>query len=135
MRIDSSQGNPERIRLMKAFNEKNSGLQVLCLSYLTSNEGLNLHEDCSKSYMVEQGRTYAMEVQAWSRVRRIGQKKCQEAIRLINPRTSDALQEAAIRDRQDADNIALGIIAKAQENQTSPITAAQMHELLTNSRK
>lgn len=118
--------------MINLFNVKNGNLQVLCLSYLTSNEGLYLHKDCWKLYTVEKGRTYAIEVQAWSRVRQIGQKKRQKAIWLINPDSTDSFQEAAIRDRQNAANIALGVIANAQENQDSPVTSAQIHDILTN---
>lgn len=59
------------------------------LSYLTSNEGLNLHPRCYTSIHVEQGTSHSSEHQAWSRVRRIGQGHEQEAVRIINTDTID----------------------------------------------
>jgi len=52
-------------------------VRILVLSYLTSNEDLNLHYNCLYSVMVEQGINYSKEHQAWSRVQRIGQQQTQ----------------------------------------------------------
>lgn len=60
--------------------------------------------------MVEQGLSYSSEHQAWSRVRRIGQKMEQNTERLVNLETIDALIERAQRDRQSPMLHAFGIM-------------------------
>ena len=72
----------------------------MVLSYLCSNEGINLHYQCSDTIMVEQGLSYAAEHQAWSWVRRIGQAEEQRKERLVNLQTIDMLIERAQRERQ-----------------------------------
>jgi hypothetical protein len=96
--------------LRKDFTEPNGELNVLVLSYITSNEGLNLHPQCHHNIMVEQGVNYAQEHQAWSRVRRIGQTKLQITERLVNLETVDAMIERSQRERQNPMLHALGIM-------------------------
>jgi hypothetical protein len=62
-----------RASVKKSFINRRQ-VRVLVLSYLTSNEGLNLHYNCRNSIMAEQGTNYSMEHQASWRVRRIGQQ-------------------------------------------------------------
>ena len=50
--------------------------------------------------MVEQVHNYAMEHQAWSRVRRIGQTRIQNTTRLLNLDTIDILIENVQREKQ-----------------------------------
>lgn len=85
-------------------------INVLVLSYLCSNEGINLHYKCSNSIMVEQGLSHSSEHQAWSRVRRIGQKKEQHTERLVNVQTVDMVIEQAQRTRQSPMLYAYGIM-------------------------
>jgi len=47
-------------------------VRVLVLTYLTRNEGLDLHYNCRNSVMVKQGMNYATIHQSWSRVRPYG---------------------------------------------------------------
>jgi len=79
-----------RASVKKSFINRGQ-VRVLVLSYLTENEGLNLHYNCQNSVMVEQGINYSMEHQAWSRVWRIGQQQMQHTTRLINLTTIDQL--------------------------------------------
>ncbi len=95
--------------LKERFNTSDD-IDVLVLSYLCSNEGLNLHYRCRNCIMVEQGISYASEHQAWSRIRRIGQKFEQYTERLVNLDTIDVLIESAQRDRQAPMLYALGIM-------------------------
>jgi len=62
-------------------------VRVLVLSYLTSNEGLNLDYNCRNSIMVEQGKNYSMEHQVWLRIRQIGQQQKQRLPRLVSHTT------------------------------------------------
>jgi hypothetical protein len=100
-----------RDRLKERFNRFDD-IDVLVLSYLCSNEGLNLHYRCHNSIMVEQGISYASEHQAWSRVRRIGQRFIQRTERLVNLDTIDVLIENAQRDRQAPMLYALGVMER-----------------------
>jgi hypothetical protein len=68
-------------------------VRVLVLSYLTSNEGLNLQYNCRNSVMVEQGINHSIEHQAWLRVRQIGQQQTQPTTQLVNLATIDRLIE------------------------------------------
>jgi len=89
----------------------NRGLvKVLVLSYLTSNEGLNLHYNCQNSVMVEQDINYSMDHQAWSRVRRIGQQQKQRTTRLVNLTTIDRVIENTQRMKQSPMLYALGVL-------------------------
>ena len=85
-------------------------VEILVLSYLVSNEGLNLHPCCHHSVMVEQGANYSMEHQAWSRVRRIGQSHKQVTERLVNFDTIDLLFKEAHRLKQSLMLHAFGVI-------------------------
>ena len=75
------------------FTTPVGSVEILVLSYLVSNEGLNLHPCCHYSVMVEQGANYSIEHQAWSRVRRIGQSHKQVTERLVNFDIIDLLIE------------------------------------------
>ena len=77
------------------FTTPAGSMEILVLSYLVSNEGLNLHPCCHHSVMVEQGANYSMEHQAWGRVRRIGQSHKQVTERLVTFDTIDLLIEEA----------------------------------------
>ena len=77
------------------FTTPTVSMEILVLSYLVSNEGLNLHPCCHHLVMVEQGANYSMEHQAWSRVRRIGQSHKQVTEWLVNFDTIDLLIEEA----------------------------------------
>ena len=79
------------------FTTPAGSVEILVLSYLVSNEGLNLHPCCHHSVMVEQGANHSMEHQAWSRVRRIGQSHRQVTARLVNFDIIDLLIEEAQR--------------------------------------
>ena len=56
-----------RDKLKQEFNRP-GGVNVLVLSYISSSEGLNLHHQSHHTILVDQGKDYAMEHQAWSRV-------------------------------------------------------------------
>ncbi|KAF8538320.1 hypothetical protein BDD12DRAFT_885405 [Trichophaea hybrida] len=86
--IHSTMGADVGTSIKEKFIQKD-GVRVLVLSYMTSNEGLNLHYNCQNSIMLEQGVNYAMEYQAWSRVRQIGQKYTLYTHRLVNMTTID----------------------------------------------
>ena len=116
-----------RSSIKKSFNEP-GGVEVLILSYLTSNEGLNLHPQCRNSVMIEQGHNYAMEHQAWSRVRRIGQNHPQFTTRLINLDTIDLLIEDAQRRKQSPMLYAFGILADADSE--GDVNAGQVYDTL-----
>jgi len=60
--------------------------------------------------MVEQGRNYSMEHQAWSRVRRIGQQQTQPTTRLVNLTMIDWLIENTQRMKQPPMLYALGVL-------------------------
>jgi len=75
-------------------------VRVHVLSYLTSNEGLNLHYNCQNSVMVEQGINYTMEHQAWSHVWRIGQLQLQRPTRLVNLATINQLILYTLQTKQ-----------------------------------
>jgi hypothetical protein len=60
--------------------------------------------------MVEQGLSYAVEHQEWSRVRRIGQEEEQSTERLVNLQTIDLLIERAQWERQSLMLFAWGIM-------------------------
>lgn len=64
----------ERDSIRYEFNRP-GGVSVLVLAYGSSSEGLNLHPQCYNTIVVEQGKDYTMEHQAWSRIRRIGKKE------------------------------------------------------------
>jgi hypothetical protein len=121
----------QRTKLQDSFNDPKSSISVLVLSYQTSNEGLNLHRACWQSIMLEQGRTYSQEVQAWSRVRRIGQRQVQETTRLVNSETIDMQLESGIILKQDAANMALGIIRNAKESMSNDAAGSfDVHQIL-----
>jgi len=102
----------ERASVKKSFI--NCGqVRVFVLSYLTSNEGLNLHYNCRNSVMVEQGIDYSIEHQAWSRVWRIGQQQTQRKTRLVNLTTIDRLIENTERMMQSPMLYALGVLQDA----------------------
>lgn len=65
--------------------------------------------------MVEQGLSYASEHQAWSRVRRIGQRAEQVTERIVNLETIDLLIERAQRERQSPMLYAFGIMEQLGE--------------------
>lgn len=111
--IHSTLSQKSRDRLKEAFN-RGDDLKVLVLSYITSNEGLNLHHRCHHNIMVEQGISYASEHQAWSRVRRIGQQFRQETTRLVNLETIDITIEQAQRERHNPMLHAFGIMEKLE---------------------
>lgn len=92
------------------FTTPAGSVEILVLSYLVSNEGLNLHPCCHHSVMVEQGANYSMEHQAWSRVRRIGQSHKQVTERLVNFDTIDLLIEEAQRLKQSPMLHAFGVM-------------------------
>ncbi|KAF8536360.1 P-loop containing nucleoside triphosphate hydrolase protein [Trichophaea hybrida] len=86
--IHSAMGADACTSITEKFIQKD-GVRVLVLLYMTSNEGLNIYYNCWNSILLEQGVNYAMEHQAWSRVRRIGQKYTQYTYRLVNMATID----------------------------------------------
>ena len=88
-------------------------VRVLVLSYLTNNEGLNLHYNCQNSVMVEQGINYSMEHQAWSHVWQIGQQQTQHTTRLVNLTTIDRLIENTHQMTQSRMLSALGVLQNA----------------------
>ena len=92
------------------FTTPTGSVEILVLSYLVSNEGLNLHPCCHHSVMVEQGINYSMEHQAWSRVRRIGLCHKQVTERLMNFDTIDLLIEEAQRLKQSPMLHAFGVM-------------------------
>ena len=96
--------------IKEEFTTPTGSVEVLILSYLVSNEGLNLHPCCHRSVMVEQGLNYSMEHQAWSRVRRIGQIHKQFTERLVNLDTIDLLIEEAQRLKQSPMLHAFGVM-------------------------
>lgn len=110
--IHSGLSGGSRERIKHEFNTSDN-ISVLVLSYLCSNEGINLHYQCWNTIMIEQGQSYSSEHQAWSRVRRIGQKNVQHTERLININTVDIIIEKAQRDRQSPMLYAYGIMEKA----------------------
>jgi superfamily II DNA/RNA helicase len=112
MSIHSGLHANARDRIIKEFNEHGSNIDIVVCSYGTSQEGLNLHRDCHVSIHVEQGASYALEHQAWSRIRRIGQTKEQQATRIINLETIDLLIENSQRNKQNPMFYAFGIIDK-----------------------
>ena len=116
-----------RSSIKQAFNGPGE-VEILVLSYLTSNEGLNLHPQCRNSVMIEQGHNYAMEHQAWSRVRRIGQKNTQFTNRLVNLDTIDLFIENAQRMKQSPMLYAFGILTDA--NLEDDVNAGQVYDTL-----
>ena len=88
-------------------------MRVLVLSYLTSNEALNLYYNCRNSIMVEHGTQYSMEHQAWSCVWRIGQLQTQHTTRLVNHTMIHLLIENSLRMKQSPMQYALGVYQKA----------------------
>lgn len=115
-RMPAAMTAAKRKALQEDFNRPGGQTQVLCLSYRTSNEGLNLHEDCCNTVLMELGNSSSQETQAWSRVRRIGQTKSQTTLRLINSDSSDAKHEETLKQRANPTHIALGILKKMQED-------------------
>ena len=102
----------ERASVKKSFINRGQ-VRVLVLSYLTSNEGLNIHYNCQNSVMVEQGINYSMEHQALSRVRRMSQQQTQRTTRLVNLSTIDRLIENTQRMKQSPMLYALGVLQNA----------------------
>jgi len=101
-----------RASVKKSFINRGQ-VRVLVLSYLTSNEGLNIHYNCQNSVMVEQGINYSMEHQALSRVRRMSQQQTQRTTRLVNLSTIDRLIENTQRMKQSPMLYALGVLQNA----------------------
>ncbi|KAF8537189.1 hypothetical protein BDD12DRAFT_807160 [Trichophaea hybrida] len=97
--IHSAMAADAHASIKEKFIQKDA-VQVLVLSYMTSNQGPHLHYICQKSIMLEQGVNYAMEHQAWLCVRWIGQKYTQYTLRLVNMATIDRLIEAAMTLKQ-----------------------------------
>ena len=116
-----------REELRKQFIDPQGSLDVLILSYLTSNEGLNLHPQCCHNIMLEQGISYAQEHQAWSRVRRIGQKQIQKTERVVNLETIDSMIERSQRERQNPMLHALGIMDNIPDK---TVEAGAIYDLL-----
>ncbi|KAF8541877.1 hypothetical protein BDD12DRAFT_877597 [Trichophaea hybrida] len=110
--IHSAMGTDARASIEQKFIQQD-GVRVLVLSYMTGNEGLNPHYNCWNSIMLEQGVNYAMDHQAWSRVRRIGQVYTRYTHRLVNMATIDRLIEVAMRLKQQLVLYAFGVISKA----------------------
>ena len=79
--------------------------------------------------MIEQGHNYAMEHQAWSRVRRIGQDKPQFTTRLVNLDTIDVLIEDAQRRKQSPMLYAFGILT-TDANSEGDVNAGQVYDTL-----
>jgi hypothetical protein len=88
-------------------------MRVLVLSYLTSDEGFNLHYNCRNSVMVEKGINHSMEHQVWSRVRQIVKQQTRRTTRLVNLTTVDWLIKNTQRMRQSPMLCALGILQNA----------------------
>jgi hypothetical protein len=82
--------------------------RVLVLSYPTSNKGPNLHYNCRKSVIVEQGINYSVEHPACSHIRRIGQPQTQRTARLVNLTTINQLNENTQQMKQHQCNMSLG---------------------------
>ena len=78
--------------------------------------------------MIEQGHNYAMEHQAWSCVRRIGQNKMQFTNRLVNLDTIDLLIENAQRMKQSPMLYAFGILTS--ENPKDDVNAGRVYDTL-----
>ena len=116
-----------REEIRKAFTYPQGNIDVLVLSYLTSNKGLNLHPVCCDNIMLEQGINYAQEHQAWSRVRRIGQKLAQRTERFVNLETIDSMIETSQRERQNPMLHALGIMENIPDKS---IEAGAIYDLL-----
>ena len=108
--VHSALGMNARESIKVEFTTPVGSVEILVLSYLVSNEGLNLHPCCHRSVMVEQGLNYSMEHQAWSRVRRIGQIHKQFTERLVNLDTIDLLIEEAQRLKQSPMLHAFGVM-------------------------
>ena len=107
--IHSSMGADARGSVKKSFI--NGGqVRVLVLSYLKSNQGLNLHYSCRNSIIVERGIDCSMEHHEWSRVRRIGQHRTQRKTRLMSVATIDRSIEISHRIKQSPMLYALGVL-------------------------
>jgi hypothetical protein len=126
--IHSGKTIQERADIIKRFT-KQGGTQVLVLSYLTGNEGLNLHESCYTCIMLEQGANHASEHQAWCRIRRIGQTQVQKTYRLVNMDTVDRAIELAQRNKQTPMLYAFGFITDHQN-----FVAGQLYDTMIGSK-
>lgn len=119
-----------RESIKEEFTTPTGSVEILVLSYLVSNEGLNLHPCCHHSVMVEQGLSYSMEHQAWSRVRRIGQNHKQFTERLVNLDTIDLLIEEAQRLKQSPMLHAFGVMVDCGAD----VEADQVYDALIGKR-
>jgi hypothetical protein len=104
-------------------------VRVLVLSYLTSNEGSNLHHNCRNFVMVEQGINYSTEHQAWSCVRQIGQQQTQRTTQLENLTTIDWLIDNTQQTKQSPMLYALGVFQNAASEDID-LDADQVYDTL-----
>jgi len=117
-----------RTSVKKSFINRGQ-VRVLVLSYLTSNEGLNLQYNCRNSVMVEQGINHSTEYHAWSRVWRIGQQRTQHTTRLVNLTMNDRLIENTQRMKQSPMLYALGVLQNAASEDID-LEADHVHDTL-----
>ena len=76
-------------------------IQVLIMSFLVSDEGVNLWAEYHINLVLEPNANYQNEYQSWCRIRRIGQTEIQKTTWLVNWQTLDAkLEEAMVRNTE-----------------------------------
>ena len=124
----------DRTQAVRLFNQPGK-IEVLVLSLVTSTEGLNLHPQCSRNIFMEQGVNHSSEYQAWSRVRRIGQRDVQSTTRIVNMETIDKTIERAQLLKQTPMLYAFGALDKLQaEGGGSDFSSKDLFDILIGRR-
>ena len=86
--IHANLSNECRSELVDLFNETDYP-QILICEYVVCGQAINLHENCSDCFLYELASSTNEELQAWGRVRRIGQLRKQRIWRPLPLRSID----------------------------------------------